>query len=252
MPIHDWTRVDAGIFHDFHLSWLAAIKRVLNAGLLPPDYYALTEQYAGPGQPDVLALHSPVAPPGNGSHAGGWPETGGVALRTEAPPVHFHDRADDEVYAPKGRAIAIRRTNGDRVVAVIEVVSPGNKGSKAALRAFVTKAADYLVAGVHLLVLDLFPPSARDPQGIHPALWSEFVDRPFTLPSGKSLTLAAYSAGVPKEAFVQPVGVGDPLPEMPLYLTPGAYVAVPLEATYQAAWAEVPPRWQRVIQPPPA
>jgi hypothetical protein len=26
MPIHDWTRVDAGIFHDFHLAWIAEIR----------------------------------------------------------------------------------------------------------------------------------------------------------------------------------------------------------------------------------
>ena len=44
MPIHDWTRVDAGIFHDFHLGWIAEIRHVLNGGLLPPNYYALAER----------------------------------------------------------------------------------------------------------------------------------------------------------------------------------------------------------------
>jgi hypothetical protein len=46
MPIHDWTRVEAGIFHDFHHGWIEEIKRTLNAGLLPDDYYALAEQHA--------------------------------------------------------------------------------------------------------------------------------------------------------------------------------------------------------------
>lgn len=36
MPIHDWTRVEAGIFRDFHFSWIAELKRTLNCGLLPP------------------------------------------------------------------------------------------------------------------------------------------------------------------------------------------------------------------------
>ena len=27
MPIHDWSRVDAGIFHDFHHAWIEQIKR---------------------------------------------------------------------------------------------------------------------------------------------------------------------------------------------------------------------------------
>jgi hypothetical protein len=30
MPIHDWTRVDAGIFHHFHQSWIPEISRALN------------------------------------------------------------------------------------------------------------------------------------------------------------------------------------------------------------------------------
>ena len=49
MPIHDWTRVEAGIFHAFHHSWVEEIARALNRGLLPPDYYALPEQIAGGG-----------------------------------------------------------------------------------------------------------------------------------------------------------------------------------------------------------
>jgi hypothetical protein len=34
---------------------------------------------------------------------------------------------------------------------------------------------------------------------------------------------------------------------MPLYLEPGGYVLVPLEATYQAAFDAVPRRWRRVL-----
>lgn len=43
MPIHDWTRVAAGIFHDIHHDWIFTIKHALNQGVLPPDYYALAE-----------------------------------------------------------------------------------------------------------------------------------------------------------------------------------------------------------------
>jgi hypothetical protein len=42
MPVHDWTRVTAGIFHHFHHRWIAAISDSLNAGLLPSDYHALS------------------------------------------------------------------------------------------------------------------------------------------------------------------------------------------------------------------
>jgi len=44
MPVHDWTGVPAGIFHDFHHDWITMLKRALNAGRLPSGYYALAEQ----------------------------------------------------------------------------------------------------------------------------------------------------------------------------------------------------------------
>jgi len=46
MPVHDWTRVDAGIFHAFHHDWITDLARALNRGILPGDYYALPEQHA--------------------------------------------------------------------------------------------------------------------------------------------------------------------------------------------------------------
>ena len=44
MPIHDWTKVDAGIFHHFHNGWITRLSDALNDGLLPKGYYALAEQ----------------------------------------------------------------------------------------------------------------------------------------------------------------------------------------------------------------
>jgi hypothetical protein len=41
-------------------------------------------------------------------------------------------------------------------------------------------------------------------------------------------------------ADVEPVAVGDRLPEMPLYLEPGEWVPVPLERSYQATWETLP------------
>ena len=46
MPMHDWTLVEAGIFHAFHHEWISEIFRALNRGLLPEGYYALPEQVA--------------------------------------------------------------------------------------------------------------------------------------------------------------------------------------------------------------
>jgi hypothetical protein len=135
--------------------------------------------------------------------------------------------------------VAIRNPLGE-VVSVIEIVSPGNKGSRAASRTFVEKAVDFLIHGVHLLVIDLFPPTDRDPQGLHKAIWDEIHEEPFELPSDKRLTVASYSAGLEKVAYVEPIAVGDILPDMPLFLEPEKYVPAPLEATYEATWASCP------------
>ena len=88
MPVHDWKPVPSGIFHDFHNSWIVAIKNTLNRQL-PATYYALSEQYAGGHVPDILTIQhpSPHAPRLNGStktlHS--TRTSFGVALKT-APP----------------------------------------------------------------------------------------------------------------------------------------------------------------------
>lgn len=242
MPIHDWTRVDAGIFHDFHHGWIEEIKRALNRGLLPPDHYALAEQIAGGLGPDVLTLQGPT----NGA-PGPTSPGGTVALATCPPRVWYRAKTEIDIYAAKAKVIAIRHTSNHRVVAMVEIVSPGNKNNRHGLRAFVEKAEELLRAGIHLLIVDLFPHSPRDPQGIHKVIWDEFLENDFTLPASRPLTLAAYIGGLIPEAFVEPASVGAPLSEMPLFLTPTVYVPVPLEKTYQSAWEAVPAFWQNVL-----
>lgn len=58
MPVHDWTRADAGTFHAFHTLCIGEIMKALNAGLLPKGYYALAEQAATRVQTDVLTLRA--------------------------------------------------------------------------------------------------------------------------------------------------------------------------------------------------
>jgi hypothetical protein len=241
MPVHDWTRVPAGIFHDFHHAWIEEIKRAFNRGLLPAGHYALAEQITGGLGPDVVTLQVP----------GGLPPAvepaGGVALAVAPPRVQYRLRAEPDQYAARAKAVVIRHASDHRVVAVVEVVSPGNKNSRHAVRAFVKKAVELLQAGIHLLIVDLFPPSERDPEGLPKAIWDELIDNDFTLPADRRLSLAAFIGGPIAEAFIESTAVGLVLAEMPLFLTPDVYVPVPLEVTYQSAWEAVPAFWRDVL-----
>src|SRR3954452_5141558 len=98
MPIHDWTRVNAGTWHDFHLAWIAEIRNALNGGRLPPSYYAQAEQIAGPMGPDVLTLQTPDLPSGFEADA---PTGGGLAVATAPPRAWLIDEAEMNEYVLK-------------------------------------------------------------------------------------------------------------------------------------------------------
>src|SRR4051812_46803748 len=193
MPVHDWSRVDAGIFHHFHHSWIEEIKRALNSGVLPADYYALAEQGAGGLGLDVPTLAwAGRETNGPAGVVPGPAAPGGGGLLLAPPRVQLTAQADLEQYRRRQSPIAVRHVSGDRVVAMLEVVSPGNKASSDSVHSFVTKAAELLGRRIHLLFLDLHPPGKRDPQGIHGLVWEEVAGQDYTAPPGKPLTLAAY------------------------------------------------------------
>lgn len=249
MPIHDWTKVSPGTFHDFHTAWIASLRTTLNSGLLPQPFYALAEQLAGEIGPDILTLEEAPAQYGNATQE---QPANTVALLDSPPKVKYTVQLEPDWYGGKRRSLMIRHSSDDRMVAIVEILSPGNKSSQRALNSFLSKAISALQKGIHLLLIDLFPPGALDPNGIHGALSAELgVDAKkdfFQAAQDKPLTMAAYSASSAPKAFIEPLAVGNSLPEMPLFLEPDRYVYVPLESTYMAAYAGVPQRWRRVIE----
>jgi hypothetical protein len=245
MPMHDWAKVEPGIYHMFHGAWLYAIARVLNNGLLPAPYYALTEQRVATIEADILTLrpvetnHSPPSPPGR--------RTGAAE-----PAVGLLERAKKAAQLP-ARRITIR-DDRHQVLAVIELVSPGNIKDRENYAAFVGKATELLAAGIHLAVIDPFRPPKHAPGGLHAAIWKMVTrqrkgSKPFTLTADRPLVAASYCASAAEVvAAVQTFAIGEPVPDIPLYLTADEqYVTVPLEATYEAAWPEVPKVWRDVL-----
>jgi hypothetical protein len=254
MPLHDWTRVDAGIFHALHVAWVPEIQKTLNRGLLPEGYYALAEQHAGRAIADVLTLHaSPAILDPLTARLPLPPATGGVVLADAPPRTQRRHTVGPEALARR-RSLAIRHVSGHRLVALIEIVSPANKDRSSHVADFVNKAASALDLGVHLLLVDLFPPGPHDPSGMHGAILRELGDseEPYDVPADHPATLASYATGLPVEIFVEHVAFGAPLPEMPLFLRPDRYINVPLEPTYQAAYEGMPAFWREVLERGPA
>jgi hypothetical protein len=244
MPVHDWKPVDANLFHHFHQRWTIAICDELNERL-PSPYSALVEQHAGGLVPDVIALE-------RRGGLGPVEEAQGGVLTLLPPRTKFVIESTEDILAARANRIVIRHRLGD-IVCIIEIVSPGNKSSRPALKAFVEKSVAFLQNSVNLLVVDLFPPTPRDPEGIHKAIFDEIEDVPFEFSPEEPLTLAAYvagdlAAGISTRAYVQPIAVGAVLPDMPAYLDREANVPVPLESTYQTAWNRCPKDMQVLVE----
>jgi hypothetical protein len=246
MPVHDWSRAEAGVYHHFHNLWISRLSDALNSGLLPAEYYALVEQHAGQYVPDILTLHASSAqpPPGKKSTPG---LNGGNVLTISKSPPRAQQQLVAATYRRLRRTLAIRHTSGHRLVAIIEITSPANKDRPGAVAELVRKIVELLHHGVHVLLVDVFACGRYDRPGLHEQIWAE-VDGASPQRESEPVTLASYVSAEPMRAYVERVKYGEVLPEMPVFLTVEHYVLVPLERAYEQAWAGVPAYWQRQLQ----
>lgn len=232
MPMHDWSRVEPNIYHDFHQAWALELRSALRP-LLPTGYTALVEQWTAGHVPDVVTVERRTRPR----------DLAGAAV-LPPPQTRLSVQAGELGLWTRASRVAIRHRLGE-VVCVIEIVSPGNKAGVRAVRAFLDKTVGFLRAGVSVLLVDPFPPTPRDPNTLHPLIWDELTgeDTPFAPPADEPLLLASYRPGDPVSgvlpaAYLEPFRVGAALRDMPAWLDGDFYVNVPLEAAYQAAWAD--------------
>ncbi len=240
MPVHDWTRVDAGVFHSFHTLWIGQLAIALNDGLLPDSYYALGEQRATGMGPDVLTLQPTVEEDPERSSDEVSDPGEAIALLEAPPQVSLVVSAEQEAYSELQRVLVIRHSSDHHIVAMIEIISEGNKSNRHGIRKLMENVLTALRQGIHLLLIDLRPPGTRDPQGIHGLVWEEMTGEQYERPQDKPLTLAAYTGKPGLTAYIEPVAVGDSLIPMPLFLESGLYVNVPLEPTYETAYSGTP------------
>jgi hypothetical protein len=213
----------------FHGAWAAAMARLLNAGVLPPGYYAVPFlDRDGPVEIDVAALRE-FDPAGGAGGVQPWtPAAPGLAVAVEWP------TADDvrvEVFADDG---------DPRLAAAVELVSPSNKDRQRSREAFAAKCAGYLRRGCGVVVVDAVTTRRAD---LHADLLASLGAEPGPAVPAALSAVSYRAVGRDDQgqllAWLSSLGVGQPLPTVPLWL--GADLAVPLdlEASHTAACVDI-------------
>jgi hypothetical protein len=234
MPLLDHFRPPLSLerrWESFHSSWATRIADTLTERWLPPNYIAEEHAHFGPStEIDVATLQR------DGTSAAEAGTATAVSVRTWAPPAA--DGALPAVFPDTFEVRVLSTEAGPRLVAAIELVSPGNKDTPAERRAFATKCASYLSQGVSVIIVDIVTSRRADLHGELLRLMEAGDVLP--LPSEAALYAVAYGPvrrGERDEIDVwrSPLAVGRPLPTLPLWLRADLAVPVELEATYAEA-----------------
>ncbi len=249
MPTHDWSRLHSGEWHAFHVWWIGSLARALNGGRLPEGFYALPEQRSLEDpvdggkekrhEPDVLTLERADAPWASAT------DDGGVAV-AEPETTLLGDVELDAAYAAMRRTIVIRHVSDDRPVAMLEIASPGNKESKSAVNSFVAKCTGWLKSGLHVAIIDLFPPRSFDPFGLGVTV----AEANGVGAIEERVPGVSFEAGPRLRTFGDMFAIGDEIPPLPLFYARRRHVMLPLQETYDDAFVGVPKHLRERLQAP--
>jgi hypothetical protein len=211
----------------FHARWASAIADNLNEAGLPEYLFAEpTVSIGGQVQVDVATFDEGAGPPANGARAVGTLPQAATTAPTWVIPAVFPDCFEVQVLNSEG---------GLRLVAAIELVSPGNKDRPQKRRAFAVKCASYLFQGIACIVLDVVTSRAAN---LHNEIMEVMQTADFRLPGDAALYATAYrpvlrAAREEIDAWRELLHVGGPLPTLPLFLGADQSVLVDFEATYR-------------------
>jgi hypothetical protein len=201
MPLRDHFRApldDLASWEGFHGQWPAMLVLSLSRKL-PPEYVAA---------PRVQ-----------------FERLGDVSGSTnERPDVPTSDEYEVRVYDSR---------RGRRLVAAIEIVSPGNKGRLNHRRAFVAKCATLLQNQVSVVIIDLV--TTRDFNLHHELL--QLIGKPESKSAASPIYVVSCRATRKDrtwllEAWEHPLTLGEALPTLPLWLTSDLAIPLELEQSY--------------------
>jgi hypothetical protein len=219
-------------WESFHSSWATRIADALTEQWLPSNYIAEEHAHIGPSiEIDVGTFEEQGAPVRKGN--------GAVALKT--PKTWVPPTADVVLPAvfPETFEVRILSTEaGPKLVAAIELISPGNKDREVERRAFAIKCASYLYQGVSLIIVDVVTSRRAN---LHNAILEIMNDTGTPrMPAETSLYAVAYrplrrNGKDEIDVWPRPLALGEPLCELPLGLHADLAIPVDFEATYSEA-----------------
>ncbi|MBX9628576.1 MAG: DUF4058 family protein [Gemmataceae bacterium] len=238
MPLRDHFRPplsEVRAWEGFHSAWASSISDALNQSL-PTGYFAEEEVHAGRNvEIDVATFDATT--PAQAEPAREWlrPDTPDPGPWAPDPPAGV----GPAVFADDFEVRVVASRAGRRVVAAVELVSPGNKDRPETRQAFAAKCASYLYQGIALVVVDVVTERHADLHG--DVLGLAGLAGVGSLP-GPGLFAAAYrpirrDGRDEVEVWPARLAVGSVLPSLPLWLDAVTYVRLDLEATYTSTLA---------------
>jgi hypothetical protein len=242
-------------WNSFHSMWIGKLAERLNLGPLPIRFEAKPSLKVGTNaEIDVGTVEESVSlfAGMNGYHPGD-DNGGGTAVAAEpivyAPPAPAITAEDVTFTDTDLFEVQVFSDDGWKLVAAVELVSPANKDRVDTVRTFTVKAASYLQAGVSLVVVDVVAGRSAE---LHNEL-CDLLDLPVAARWGSRSGFSVVSyrtrqdpkrptpltkyGKVALDVWPHAVGYGDPLPTVPLWLTPSLAVPLELEPTYTSTCA---------------
>ncbi|MBL8794994.1 MAG: DUF4058 family protein [Planctomycetia bacterium] len=236
MPLRDHFRPPVSTrvsWEEIHGMWPARIVLQLRT-VLPAGYVAGPKIHAGSQvEIDVATFeHDDALPPPSAADDSGvattlWaPPEPTVAVETEPPD---YDEYEVRIYdAERGR----------RLVAAVELVSPGNKDRPEKRNAFVGKCAALLQKGVAVSIVDVVTPRQFN---LYAELLQFLGQTDPTLGEPQPHLYAVSCRWRPQDqrmllqTWSHALALGQPLPTLPLWLTEKRAVPLDLEQSYEQA-----------------
>ncbi len=217
---------------DLHFALIMALKADLKKRL-PARYSVWADQYiwlhepdaeTRRGKPDVFVAERPHHPANGGTMTVTAPATAILpAVRREG-----------------NKYLKIKETRSERVVTVLELLSPSNKAPGDDREAYLAKRNEYLATGTNLVEIDLLRSGERMPMG-EPAP-----------PLADYYIVVCCAADFPKTA-IWPFSLRDPMPPAPVPLKPeDGWIEASLQDCFNWAYDQGPYSGEVEYGEPPA